>query len=357
MKKNSKWIYGLMVILIVFFSVFMLNKPKASKEDAQKGRTKQALKVDAIVIKPSKLVNEISVSGTLLAYDEVELKNEVAGRVVKINLPEGKFVKKETLLVKLFDDDLQANLKKLLTQKAIQEKIFDRQAELLKVNGISQNDYEQTGLQLNSIKADIEIEKARIRKTEVLAPFDGVIGLRNISVGAQITPSTLVATIRSIDKIRLDFSVPEKYGPAIKPGMKVNFTLNNEDHAYTATVIATEQGIDEVTRNLKVRALVNSRSSNLIPGSFTVVSLHLGENKGALMVPTEAVIPREKSKELFVARQGKAHLVEVRTGVREASQIEITEGIQPGDTVLTSGMLFLREGAKILYSAVNTASL
>jgi len=155
----------------------------------------------------------------------VDLKNEVAGRVVMINLPEGKFVKKGTLPVKLFDDDLQSQLKKLQSQLAIQQQIYKRQSELLKVNGITQNDYEQSGLQLNSLKADIEVEKTLIRKTEVLAPFDGVIGLRNISVGAIVTPSTLLATIRTANKLKLDFFVPEKYSSKIRPGMKVKFTM------------------------------------------------------------------------------------------------------------------------------------
>lgn len=129
------------------------------KESKKNSKEKVQRKVDAFIVKPSLLINEITVSGSLQAFEEVELKNEVAGRVVKINLPEGKFVKKGTLLVKLFDDDLQATLKKLQTQLAIQQQIYNRQTELLKVNGISQNDYEQTGLQLNSLKADIEVEK------------------------------------------------------------------------------------------------------------------------------------------------------------------------------------------------------
>jgi membrane fusion protein, multidrug efflux system len=351
MKKYSKWIFGFIVLLLII-SGFVINKSKKGNKPLVKEKLRS--KVDAFIAKPTMLVNEISVSGSLLAYEEVELKNEIAGRVIKINLPEGQFVKKETLLVKLFDDDLQANLKKLQTQLAIQEQIYKRQSELLKVNGISQNDYEQTGLQLNSIKADIDVQKATIRKTEVLAPFDGVIGLRNISVGAQIIPSTLLAIIRSQDKIRLDFSVPEKYGPEIKPGMKVKFTLYNEDKQYEASVIATERGIDAATRNLKVRGLVTSKSDNLIPGAFTNVLLRLGENSHALMIPSEAIVPKEQNKNIFVAKNGKAHFVPVNTGIRKASQIEITSGIQPGDTVITSGILFLKEGAKLFYSTVKT---
>lgn len=350
-KKSTLWIAIVMVLLVAFFLRMGFTKSTdTTKNKSLKGKTIK--KVDAYVVKPSLLINEIAVSGSLMAFDEVNLMNEVAGRVVMINLPEGKFVKKGTLLVKLFDDDLQATLKKLQIQLAIQQQIYNRQSELLKVNGITQNDYEQTGLQLNSLKADIEVEKTMIRKTEVRAPFDGVIGLRSISVGAIITPSTLLATIRTENKIKLDFSVPEKYSSVIKTGMKIKFSMNNANQLYDASVIASEEGIDIGTRNLKVRALVNSKSNDLLPGSYANVTVRLSENNNALVIPTQAIIPSETNKSVIVARNGKAHFVPVVSGIRKASNIEITQGIQKGDTIITSGILFLKEGSKLLYSTV-----
>lgn len=350
-KKSTLWIAIVMVLLVAFFLKLGFSKSiDKSRNNNLKGKTQR--KIDAFIVKPTLLINEIAVSGSLMAFEEVDLKNEVAGRVVMINLPEGKFVKKSTLLVKLFDDDLQATLKKLQVQLAIQQQIYNRQSELLKVNGITQNDYEQTGLQLNSLKADIEVEKTMIRKTEVKAPFDGVIGLRSISVGAIITPSTLLATLRTENKIKLDFSVPEKYSSVIKTGMKIKFSMNNTDQQYDASVIATEEGIDVGTRNLKVRALVNSKSKDLLPGSYANVTVRLSENKNALVIPTQAIIPSETNKSVIVARHGKAHFVPVISGIRQASNIEITQGLQSGDTIITSGILFLKEGSKLLYSTV-----
>jgi len=347
-KKSTIWIAVVFVLLIAFFLKVAFTK--SNSKDKKKDNKEK--KVDAFVVKPSLLVNEIDVSGSLVAYDEVELKNEVAGRVVKINLPEGKFVKKGTLLVKLFDDDLQASLKKLESQLALQEEIYKRQTELFKVNGISKNDYEQTILQVNSIRADIDVQKTLIRKTEVLAPFDGVIGLRSISEGAIVTPSTLLATIRTNNKLKLDFFVPEKYGSEIKTGMKVNFTLSNGEKLYDATVIATERGIDNNTRNLKVRAVVNSASDDLIAGAFATIQLRFGENKNALMIPTQAIIPQEENKTVIVARKGKAHFATIITGTRKSAYIEITKGLQAGDTIMTSGLLFLKENDKLNYSSI-----
>jgi membrane fusion protein (multidrug efflux system) len=361
MKKMPRWLIVTIVTVIVIVLGYAAMKTKGSKSHTRAGtttmRNRPTAKVDAFIVRPSLLIDDITVSGSLFAYEEVDLKNEVAGRVVMINLPEGKKVKKGTLLVKLFDDDLQAGLRKLEIQLDIQKKIYERQSELLKVNGISQNDYDQTGLQLNSLRSDIEIQKVLIRKTEVLAPFDGIIGLRNVSVGAEVTPSTLLATIRSEDKLKLDFSVPEKYSTEIKPGMKVIFTLSNDDRQYEATVFATEEGIDPLTRNLKVRAVVDNKSEHLIPGAFTDVELKLSENKNALLIPTQAIIPQQQGESVIVAKNGKAHFVAVKTGIRKESMIEITSGLQPGDTLLVTGLLFLKEGSPLSYSTIKTDSI
>ena len=354
MEKRINWV-SLPVVLIMLFNIGFISCSSGGsggKESSLKLKEKQQTRVDAIIAKSSLLINEISVSGSLLPYEEVALMNEIAGRVVMINLPEGRFVKKGTLLVQLFDDDLQANLKKLKTQLSIQEKIYERQSELLKVNGISQYDYDQTFLQVNSIKADIEVQQSLIRKSEVLAPFDGVIGLKNVSLGAQVTPSTLLATIRMVDKLKLDFSIPEKYSSEIKSGLKVKFTISGNDKQYDATVFASEGGIDANTRNLRVRAIVINKSDQLIPGGFTNVHLTLGENKNAIMIPAQALIPQERNKSLIVSKNGKAHFVLVNTGIRKESTVEILTGINSGDTVVVNGLLFLKEGAKLSYSNI-----
>jgi len=308
--------------------------------------------IEGYIVKPSTIDQTISISGTIKPMEETVLMPEVAGRVVIINLEEGKFVKQGTILIKLFDEDLQAQLHKAQAQLELAEQTQIRQGELMKVNGISQLDYDQSVLQVHSIKADIEVLKVQIRKTEVHAPFDGVIGLRNISLGAEVTPSTSLATIRSIKQLKLDFSVPEKYSTQVKPGSKVQFTIQGDDNKHEAIVMATEEGIDPGTRNLKVRAMVRMDSSIFIPGTFANVELRLNENKNALMVPTQAIIPRERDKQLIVARSGRAQFIKVKTRIRQESMIEVTEGIQPGDTVVTTGILFIKPGAGLKFAKV-----
>jgi membrane fusion protein (multidrug efflux system) len=324
----------------------------APGRDAKARSLNAAPVVEGFVVKASVIQQLISISGTLKPFEETVLMPEVTGRVVQINLPEGKYVKQGTLLVKLFDDDLQAGLKKAKTQLEIAEQTQKRQNELIKISGISQSDYDQAVLQVNSINADIEVLKAQIRKTEVRAPFDGVIGLRNISVGAEVTPSTACAVIRSLQQLKLDFSVPEKYSSQIKSGMKVKFSVQGDDTKHDATVMATEEGIDVTTRNLKARAVVKNKDAALKPGAFANVELDLNEIKDALMVPTQAIIPQERDKQLIVAREGKAKFISVTTGVRQASMIQVLNGIAPGDTIVTTGLLFLKPGAQLKISKV-----
>jgi membrane fusion protein (multidrug efflux system) len=308
--------------------------------------------IEGYVVKPTVIDQTISVSGTLKPFEETVLMPDMAGRVVMINLQEGKFVKQGTLLIKLFDEDLQAQLHKSQAQLEIAEQTQMRQSELMKVNGISQLDYDQSVLQVHSIKADIEVLKVQIRKTEVVVPFDGVIGLRNISMGAEVTPSTSLATIRAVKQLKLDFSVPEKYSREVKTGTMVKFTIQGDDKKYDAIIMATEEGIDASTRNLKVRAVVNMNTASLVPGAFANVELRLDENKNALMVPTQAIIPRERDKQLIVAKLGKAKFITVKTRVRQASMIEVLDGISPGDTIVTTGILFIKPGMSLKFSKV-----
>ena len=341
----------LAALVLLFFGLYSCQSAK-SKSDSSDKKGKAISYIEGVVVKPALLDRSISVSGTLKPFEETVLMTEVAGRVIEINLPEGKFVKSGTLLVKLFDDDLKAQLHKAETQLEIAQKTEQRMAELLKISGVSQSEYDQSLLQVHSIKNDIEVLKVQIRKTEVMAPFDGVIGLRNISLGAQVTPGTPLATIRIIDKLKLDFSVPEKYSQDVVQGKKIRFSVQGDDKTFDAVVMATEEGISASTRNLNARAVVNVNGEHLVPGSFAKVDLILGDNRAALMVPTQAIIPQERNKRVIVCRNGKAEFAVIKTGIRQASAVEVIEGLNPGDTVVTTGLMFIRPGAELKFSKI-----
>jgi len=335
--------------------LFILLNSCGAKTDNNKAATKSNAVgfIEGVVAKPSLLEQNIIVSGTLKPFEETVLMPDIGGRVVSINFKEGMHVAKGTLLVQLFNDDLKAQLHKLQAQKDLAEQTEKRQSELIKISGISQLDYDQSVLQVNSFKADIEVIKAQLRKTEIVAPFDGVIGLRNVSVGAVVSQSTALATIRQMSPMKLEFSFPGKYISSVKKGTRLKFTVQGTDHSYDATVMATEEGIDASTRNLQAKALVSGKTDGLVPGMFANVALILDENPGALMIPTQAIIPDARNKKVIVSRAGIASFEEVTTGVRQATDIEIISGIRAGDTIVTTGVQYIKPGSALKFAKVN----
>jgi membrane fusion protein (multidrug efflux system) len=354
MVKSSHRIHAVWILIssIIIAGVFCSCNGTKTKDAGAKKKATSVSFVDGFCVKPVSLEQTITVSGTLKPFEETVLMPEVSGRVVALNIPEGKSVRKGTLLVKLFDGDLQAQLIKLNTQLDIAQQTRKRQEELIKINGISQLDYDQSVLQVHSITADIAILNVQIQKTEIKAPFDGIVGLRNISLGAQVTPGTALTTIRSMQSLKLDFSVPEKYSGTIRQGTEVSFSVQGDTAHYRARVSATEEQIDAATRNLRVRSLVTSNSRNLMPGAFTDITLSLGKNATALMIPSQALIPREQDKQVILVRNGKAQFVTVKTGIRQSALVEVTSGLTTGDTIATTGILFIRPNMSVTFSQV-----
>jgi membrane fusion protein (multidrug efflux system) len=240
----------------------------------------------------------------------------------------------------------------LQVQLEIAQKTSERQKELLKIGGISQQEADLSDLQVSNLKADIELINVSISKTEIRAPFNGRLGLKNISMGAYISPSDILTSISQVDKLKLQFTVPEKYGSVIKRGQDVQFMLDGSTKSYKATVIATESAIEENTRSLAVRSQVTASDNYLVPGAFAKVRLTLGRQDDALMIPTQSVIPSGRLKQVIVYKQGKAVFTDITTGIRDSANIQVLTGLNNNDTVITTGLLFLRPDASVKLSKV-----
>jgi membrane fusion protein, multidrug efflux system len=330
---------------------------KSEKKDAPPaggaaGRNNGPLTVEAFQVSAKPLSSAIEVPGSLLPFEETEIRSEISGRIVQLNLKEGTTVTKGTLLVKLFDGDLQAQLSKLEVQLKIAEKTAERQRELLKINGISQQEYDLSELQVSNLNADIALVKVNIGKTEIHAPYTGRLGLKNISYGAYISPTNLLTTISQVNQLKLQFTVPEKYGSQVRNGQEVRFQLDGSPATYSATVIATESAIEENTRSLVVRGQVRAGDAYLVPGAFAKVKMVLGRDENALMIPSQAVIPQGRKKQVILYKGGKAQFTDITTGIRDSSNVQVLSGINPGDTVITTGLLFLRPGADVKLSKI-----
>lgn len=342
--------------VLLFFSLIIIGiSCKEDKKDAAPANASKntgPLSVEGYLVTPQALSSNIEVPGSLLPFEETEIRSEISGRIVGLNLKEGTFVTKGTLLVKLFDDDLQAQLRKLQVQLQIAQKTAERQKELLKINGISQQEYDLSELQVNNLKADIELVRVSISKTEVKAPFNGRLGLKNISLGAYISPTNLLANISQVNQLKLQFTVPEKYGSLVKNGAQVQFQLDGSNSIYRATVSAIESNVEENTRSLAVRAVVQASDRFLVPGAFAKVKMVLGKQDNAILIPNESVIPQGRKKQAILYKSGKAVFAEITTSVRDSSNIQVVSGINLGDTVIITGLLFLRPGAEVKLSKI-----
>lgn len=342
--------YGFIFVFLLLFGCD--NK----KEQTATGRTRASgpMAVDAFVVGQSTISEDVEVPGTLRPFEETAIRAEVGGRVVKMNIREGSLVQKGTLLVKLFDEDLNAQLRKLRVQLKIREKTAERNRELLQINGISQQEYDLSTLEVENLRADIESTEIAISKTEIRAPYRGVAGLRNISLGSYISPSDIVTTIRQVDQLKLEFSVPEKYAKDIGKGYAVRFRVDGGTQDHMASVIATENSVDQATRTLQVRAVVSGKNRELVPGLFAKVNLQLGKNDSALLVPTEAVIPNIRNKQVVLLRGQSAKFTVVETGLRDSAYVEILHGVNVGDTVITTGLMAIRPETKVRITNVTS---
>jgi membrane fusion protein (multidrug efflux system) len=247
----------------------------------------------------------------------------------------------------LFDEDLQAQLKKFSVQLQIREKTQERSAELLKINGISQQDYDLSELDVENLKADIEATRIAISKTEIRAPYAGRLGLRNVSLGSYISPTDIITSLRQVDNLKLEFSVPEKYAKEIVKGYQISFRVDGGERDHNAKVMATENGVDQNTRTLRVRALVNATHRELVPGVFAKVNLRLGKDENALLVPSQAIIPAARNKQVILFKGDSAAYTIVETGIRDSAFVQVTKGLKEGDTVVTTGLMAIRPNAKI----------
>lgn len=338
------------ILCLLIFTLILPScgkKKTTSTEQRQAGAKPPPMRVDAYIVKPQLFQENIEVPGSIVANEVAEIHPEVSGRIVRLNVAEGKYVSRGTLLAKLYDGDLVAQLNKLQVQLKIAQKTEERQSELLKIQGISQQDYDLSLLQVNNLRADIGIIRTSISKTEVRAPFSGKLGLKSISPGQYVTPASVIAVINQTDILKLDFTVPEKYTNQIRLGQLVTFTYEGSKKELGAKVIATESNVSENTRSLMVRAQVVAREEGLLPGAFAKVKLSFDPDPNALLVPTQAVLPQARGKKLILYKSGTAIFADVTTGVRDSIQVQILDGIEPGDTIIVTGLLSVRPETKI----------
>jgi membrane fusion protein, multidrug efflux system len=325
---------------------------KAASVKAAAPVSKSAI-VDVMVASAKNITNTVEATGSIVANEYVELHPEVSGRITYLHVPEGARVQQGELIARIYDDDLQAQLQKSKVQLDLYKKTEERDRQLLAINGINQSDYDVALNNVKSTEADMAYTQAQINKTTIKAPFSGVVGLRQVSPGAYVSPSSIIATVQQVDKTKVDFMLPEQYGSLIKKGATVEVLTDVADSVkQKAVIIATEPQVSTLSRNIKVRAVLPGGYQS--PGAFVKVYVNGASKSKAILVPSNAIIPDDRNNQLVVVKNGKAAFVNVQTGLRMANNVAITSGINPGDTVVVTGVLFARPSAPLTIRKVKT---
>ena len=324
------------VILVLLFSC-------TGKKKDQQAKEKPPVMVDIIIAGNDDLSNSIEVNGSVLSNEMIELHPEISGKLVYLNIPDGAKVAEGTVLARINDADLQAQLEQQKSQLELAIKTEKRLRDLLAVNGVNQADYDAALTQVTNFQAAIKVLNAQIDKTVVKASFAGELGLRMVSPGAYVTPQTLLGTLQQTDNIKIDFTVPESAVNLIAKGDVVSVQSNGANDIKLATITAIEPQINTASRNVKARAILNDASFK--PGTFVKVYIH--QKKQGVIVPTNAIIPDAMSNQVIVIKNKKAIFKNVETGIRNADYIELKSGVQIGDSVVVNGILFVRPNAVV----------
>jgi len=353
----NKIIRTILFIVITIIIIGLILYPKLNSEESNPQETTRQgstiLPVEAKIINPKRIENVIRITGAILANESVALRSEISGKIEKIYFQEGQRVKKGDLLLSINDDEILAQVERLKYTQKLNEDIEYRQRQLLEKEAISREEYEIALTTLNTTQSDIKEREARLSKHKLYAPFQGIIGLRQVSEGSYITPSDLIVNIYSINPIKVEFSVPGKYSPMVKKGDTINFKTEASKNEFIGTIYAVEPRIDPRTRTLQIRAICRNDEELLIPGQFANIDYILNVLPDALMVPSESVIPELNSHKVFTYKKGLISQEVVSIGLRNENEVQITQGINPGDTVITTGILQVRHGMPVNLSIIN----
>lgn len=347
-------VYALLVIGIVGLVGYrIISNNEMANEGKPQGGPQRAASVSGMVLKPQQFDDNLSLSGSLEANEQVEIRSEVSGIVQSINFEEGSKVSQGQVLFKVNDIELRARLAQVQASQQLASENERRAKLLLEKQAISQEEYDISSADLLSAKAESQLIAAQIAKTSVRAPFSGTIGLRYISKGTYVTPATPIANLVNTNQLKITFSIPEKYASQMKVGNTLSFTTSDSREVHTATIYAIEPEVEVATRTLKMRAIAENPEGKLYPGTFASVNLPLETIPDALLVPSEALIPIQNGKKIFVSEGGMAKEVIVETGARTDSLVRVISGLKPGDTILTSGVMTLKNGTPVKVKLLN----
>ncbi len=345
MTKSVLWLAA----AIIAVGALLLPRLDSAGADREAGRVPaaEALTVETLAVTPHLLVERFATVGTIRADEQIELRSEISGVLREIRFAEGSLVAEGQLLVQIDDAEFVAERDRARHRVELARLREARQQDLLAQGLTSQDEYDLALSQLNVLRAELRLAEAELEKTQIRAPFRGVIGLRSVSRGTALTPQTRIARLQKIDRVKIEFSVPEGHAARVRVGEAITFRVKGTARAHTGEIYALEPNVDSETRSLRARARCANPDGELLPGAFADVELAITEIEDALTVPAMAVIPELGSKKVFIAEDGKAVPRLVETGVRTDTEVQITRGLAAGDRVIVSAIQQLSSGLPV----------
>lgn len=345
---NRKSIFiSLFIIVLGSLITYRVVKNSAQNDKSGKNDKKPPMKVTGMLIKPENFTNTLALSGSIEANEQINLHSEVSGIVTAIGFKEGSLVQKGQLLVKIDDTELRAQLRQARTKQNLASENARRAKLLLEKEAISQEEFDMATADYRSMKAQTQVIQAQLAKTSIIAPFTGKIGLRTISPGTYITPTTEIASLVNSNVVKIVFSIPEKYANDLKLNTEITCSVPNNTESFTAKIYAIEPSIETNTRTLKIKAQAANSNGKLLPGTFARVSLPIKNISNAIRIPSESIVAVQEGKKVFIANQGKAKEVQIETLTRTDKDVIVTSGLKAGDTLLTTGIMSLKNEAEI----------
>lgn len=345
MKKNRNWLIVIFIVgVLTSVKLFFLPKDNTKNVAANKNNSQPPVLVKYFVAQASSIKTTINSTGKIGAFNMVEIIPEVSGKITALYIKEGETVSKGTLLAKLNDSDLQAQLAKNKVNQKLTEQKLMRLKKLVEIKGVSQEELEILENELLSLKADETYYLAQINKTNIVAPFTGVVGLKNVSEGAFVNATNPIVSMVQLNPIFVEFTISDKYANLVQNGSTITFFMETSDEGYEAKIFAIEPKIDDITKTIKIRALY-SGGRKFYPGSFVNVVVEFSKNESGIMVPTQCVVPILKGQKLYLVKNSIAIEQVVKIGTRSEQKIQIVDGLQKGDTIVATGLLSLKNGS------------
>ena len=338
--------------IIVFYNILLIGIPVLfliscgeNKKEKVSGNSVSALMVDAMIIKPVKFENQVFATANLLPFEEVVLKAPVSGTVLSIDFQEGQMVRKGQPLIHIDDRIWKAQIKGAEAQLVNARNELERKLELVKVGGASQEDVDNARAAVDALEAQIEQLSVNVSLANVVAPFEGKVGMRDFSLGSFLSQGQTITSLAQSHKLKVDFNIPSRYLENIKTGGKIK-VVHLSDTAI-AVVYAINPTVSATSRTIQIRAVIENNSKNFFPGDFAEVIVALDNFEKTLLVPSNCIVPELDSQTIYLYKNGKAKRRVIIPGVRSRNNVQVLEGIVAGDTILTTGLIQLSDNLPV----------